>query len=106
MTAVPMFQGCRPYAQVPFQFSLHVQAAPGVKLTHYEYLADGRSDPRPGFLDALQARIGAQGSIVSYNAGFETARLRELANQFPDHAARLHRQRPGHRRRRLLFHRT
>jgi len=87
MPAVPMFEGCRPYAQVPFQFSLHIQAAPGVELTHYEYLADGRSDPRPGFLDALQAHIGTQGSIVSYNSSFETSRLRELATQFPAHAA-------------------
>jgi hypothetical protein len=54
---------------------------------HHEYLAEGIGDPRPGFLQALQACIGREGSIVTYNSGFETGRLRELATQFPDHAA-------------------
>jgi hypothetical protein len=87
MPAVPMFDGCRPYAQVPFQFSLHLQKSPGGELTHVEYLADGADDPRPGFLRALQASLGTEGSIVSYNSPFEMGRLRELAIQFPDHSA-------------------
>jgi hypothetical protein len=86
MPAVPMFEGCRPYAQTPFQFSLHIQKSPGGELTHLDYLADGSGDPRPGFLHALQTSIVSDGSIVSYNASFETSRMRELATQFPDHA--------------------
>jgi hypothetical protein len=86
MPAVPMFDGCRPYAQVPFQFSLHLQKSPGGELTHLEFLADGSGDPRPGFLCALQASLGPEGSIVSYNSSFETSRLRELASKFPEHA--------------------
>jgi len=82
-TAVPMFDGCRPYAQVPFQFSLHIQKSPSGELTHLDYLADGSGDPRPGFLHALQASLGPEGSIVSYNSPFETGRLRELAEQLP-----------------------
>jgi hypothetical protein len=85
--AVPMFDGCRPYTQVPFQFSLHIQKSPGGEVIHLDYLADGSGDPRPGFLQALQASLGTEGSIVSYNSSFETSRLRELATQFPDHAA-------------------
>ena len=87
MPGVPMFDGCRPYAQVPFQFSLHLQKSPGGELTHLEYLADGVGDPRPGLLQALQTSLGSEGSIVSYNSSFEISRLRELASQFPDHAA-------------------
>jgi len=86
MPAVPMFDGCRPYAQVPFQFSLHLQKSPGGELTHVEYLADVAGDPRPGFLQALQASFGPEGSIVSYNSSFETTRMHELATQFPNHA--------------------
>jgi len=86
MPAVPMFDGCRPYAQTPFQFSLHIQKSPGGEVAHLDYLADGSGDPRPGFLRALQASLGTEGSIVSYNSSFETGRLRELAAQFPDHA--------------------
>ena len=87
MPGVPMFDGCRPYAQVPFQFSLHLQMSLGGELTHVDYLADGSGDPRQSFLRALQASIGPEGSIVSYNSSFETSRLRELATQFPGHAA-------------------
>jgi hypothetical protein len=87
MPAVPMFDGCRPYAQVPFQFSLHLQNIPGAELSHHQFLADGVGDPRLGFLQALRPLIGHQGSIVTYNSGFETARLRELALHFPEHAA-------------------
>jgi hypothetical protein len=83
MPAVPIFDGCRPYAQVPFQFSLHFQMSPGGEVTHLGHLADGMGDPRLGFLQALQASLGPDGSIVSYNSSFETGRLKELAKQLP-----------------------
>jgi hypothetical protein len=86
MPAVPLFDGCRPYTQVPFQFSLHVQLVPGGGLAHLGFLDAGNDDPRHSFLKALEFGIGTEGSIVSYNSGFETARLRELSKQFPDHA--------------------
>jgi len=86
MPAVPMFDGCRPYAQVPFQFSLHFQRSPGGQVTHLAHLADGWGDPRLGFLQALQASLHPDGSIVSYNSSFETSRLKELAKQLPDYA--------------------
>jgi hypothetical protein len=84
--AVPMFQGCRPYAQIPFQFSLHIQKSPSDEVTHLAYLADGSGDPRPGFLQALQASLDPEGSIVSYYSSFETDRLRDLAKQLPGYA--------------------
>src|SRR5204863_9968160 len=31
MTAIPLFDGVRPYEQVPFQFSLHIVTAPGAE---------------------------------------------------------------------------
>jgi hypothetical protein len=86
MPAVPMLDGCRPYGQVPFQFSLHVQRHPSDELTHLAYLAEGSGDPRPGFLQALQSGIGPEGSIVSYNSSFETGCLKELAKQLPSYA--------------------
>jgi hypothetical protein len=86
MPGVPLFDGCRPYAQVPFQFSLHVQQAPGQKITHVEFLADGAGDPRVAFLVALRANLGTEGSIITYNASFELQRMRELALQVPQYA--------------------
>ncbi len=44
--AVPRFPGMRPYDQLPFQWSVHVQRTPGAILEHHEFLATDASDPR------------------------------------------------------------
>jgi len=85
MPAVPLFDGTRPYQQIPFQFSLHIVDSPGAKPRHVEFLAENAVDPRPGLIEALGA-IGPEGTILAYNMGFEQARLRELAAAFPAHA--------------------
>ena len=85
-TAIPLFDGLRPYQQVPFQFSLHRQPAPGTKPEHQAFLADGRTDPRPEFLNRLRGCIGDKGSVVVYNAKFEKGVLDALAEAFPKHA--------------------
>jgi len=85
MPAVPLFDGTRPYQQIPFQFSLHIVDSPGAEPRHVEFLAENAVDPRPGLIDALGA-IGPEGTILAYNMGFEQARLRELAAGFPTQA--------------------
>jgi hypothetical protein len=70
---------------VPFQFSLHRQAAPGAKPEHHGFLADGRGDPRPDFLNRLRDCIGDKGSVVVYNAKFEKGVLDKLAASHPEH---------------------
>jgi hypothetical protein len=85
-TAIPLFDGLKPYQQVPFQFSLHRQPAPGAKPQHYAFLADGRGDPRPEFLNRLRDCIGDKGSVVVYNAKFEKSVLDKLTEAFPKHA--------------------
>jgi hypothetical protein len=85
-TAIPLFDGMRPYQQVPFQFSLHWQPAPGAKPEHHAFLSDGRADPRPEFLNRLRGCIGDKGSVVVYNAKFEKGVLNALADAFPEHA--------------------
>ena len=76
-TAIPLFDGVKPYQQVPFQFSLHVVPSAGAKPEHLGFLADGRSDPRPEFMRRLRAVLPETGSVVVYNAGFERSRLDE-----------------------------
>jgi hypothetical protein len=85
-TAIPLFDGLRPYQQVPFQFSLHQQPVPGTKPEHHAFLADGRGDPRPEFLNRLRDCIGDKGTVIVYNAKFEKGVLDGLADAFPDHA--------------------
>jgi hypothetical protein len=84
-TAVPMYDGTSPYQNIPFQFSLHVITKPGAMVEHYEYLAEGKDDPRPAFLAALKQDIGPKGSILVYYAAFEKSRLKELAKAFPEY---------------------
>lgn len=91
-SALPLYPGTRPWQQVPFQWSDHVQAADGT-LTHREFLFESDGDPRPAFAEALLATLGEEGSIVAYHAAFESMILRELAEELPEHAAAIGRVR-------------
>ncbi len=84
-TAIPMFDGLKPYSNVPFQFSLHVIRKEGNKPEHYEFLYGGNGDPRKEFILALKKVLGDSGSVIAYNQSFETGRLKELGEYFPEH---------------------
>ncbi len=87
--AIPRFAGMWPYAQLPFQWSVHRQVAPGARLEHFEFLAGDEGDPRPGFMESLCAAVGRRGQIVVYGAGFESRRLAELAEALPEYQERV-----------------
>jgi len=89
MPAIPIYDGARPYQQLPFQVSLHVQAGPGAEPVHLEYLGDGKSDARPGLIAFMLEHIGPSGTLLAYNASFEAKRIEELARDFPEHALAL-----------------
>ena len=84
-TAVPIYDGTSPYQNIPFQFSLHVITKPGAMVEHYEFLAEGKDDPRPGFLVKLKQDIGPKGCILVYYDAFEKNRLKELGKAFPEY---------------------
>ena len=86
--AIPRFPGMRPYDQLPFQWSVHVQRAPEAKLEHFEFLATDSSDPRREFISSLCAALGETGNILVYSS-FESQRLSELASWFPEFADRI-----------------
>lgn len=80
--AVPVWKGPRPYQQIPFQFSLHRLDASGW-LAHTEFLDLSGNDPSESFAQSLIAACGKDEPVFVYNAGFEMARIRELAERFP-----------------------
>jgi hypothetical protein len=86
MPAIPMFNGTRPYQQIPFQYSLHYQKTSGDKVEHDEFLADAEGDPREPFLKKLLMDTKEPGIILVYNKAFEITRMRELATDFPKYA--------------------
>jgi len=84
--AVPRYDGARPFQQVPFQYSLHIQSAPGADPDHREFLPEGGEDPRKALLRHLLSDIGPTGDILAYYAPFERMVLRALARDVPEHA--------------------
>jgi len=87
--AVPKYNGSRPYQQLVFQYSLHIQETSTSKLEHREYLADATKDPRIGFIEQLIQDYGTSGDIIVYNIGFERGKLNDLIDVFPEYSNEL-----------------
>ena len=83
-TAIPIFDNSRPYQQLVFQYSLHVQNLDD-EVTHSEYLAEANPniDPREAFIKQLIKDCGDTGDIVVYNIGFERGKLNDLITVYP-----------------------
>lgn len=84
--AIPMFEGTRPYEQIPFQFSCHVIEQPGATPRWEEFLIDGNQDPRAALTEKLVNVLGHAGTILSYYAVFEKTVIKQLADHFPSYA--------------------
>ena len=87
--AVPKYNGSRPYQQLVFQYSLHIQETSTSELEHREYLADPSQDPRIGFIEQLIQDCGTSGDIIVYNIGFERGKLNDLIDVFPEYSNEL-----------------
>lgn len=77
-SVVPLFDGHKPYQQVPFQYSLHVLDTPGGTLKHFGYLHDERSNPILPLTQSLMSQIGDKGTILTWNESFEKGRNTEM----------------------------
>jgi hypothetical protein len=82
---VPIFDFTRPYQQIPFQYSLHVQFEPDGELIHFKYLGDGIGDPRVDLIHQMIRDLGHSGSIVTWNMTFEKGVIERLAIDFPEY---------------------
>ena len=89
MVPIPLFDGMRPYEQLPFQFSLHVIEKEGAEPVHYAYLAKDLKNPCEEFLSNLLAVIPPGACILTWNKTFEVQRLQELAADFRKRAPKL-----------------
>jgi predicted RecB family nuclease len=79
---IPVWEGCRPYDQVPVQLSVHTQAAGG-RLTSHEWLADGPGDPREAIARKLIEFTRGARTILAYNAPFERGCIQALMEHLP-----------------------
>lgn len=90
---LPRFKGERAYMQSLFQFSLHIEKAPGVcdkEHDHYEFLCKDHNDNRLELVKKLTEYIKADGgSVLVYNQAFEKTRIKELAMFYPEYSDQL-----------------
>ena len=86
--AIPQWDGEKPYAQIPFQYSLHIEYEDG-RLEHKEFLAKEGEDPRREISERLCEDIPLGVCSLAYNMSFEKTRLKELGELFPDLKAHL-----------------
>lgn len=86
--AIPRWLGTKPFQQIPFQFSAHIEDEDG-RIEHREFLDLTGEDPRRAFAEALVEMVPKEGSIITYNATFERSRVRELAAHHSDLAVDL-----------------
>ena len=87
--SIPLFKETRPYQQVVFQYSLHIQENFESELIHKEYLANPKEDPRINFLKNLITDCGDSGDILVYNISFEKGKLKDLQESFPVYSSKL-----------------
>jgi Domain of unknown function(DUF2779) len=91
MDPIPPFDGTWPYQQIPFQFSLHIQRAPGREIEHHGFLGGAGRDPRPDLLKKLLWLIPEGACVIAWNQSFEIRVLRGLTEMFPAHRDRIER---------------
>jgi hypothetical protein len=85
--AVPRWRGTRPYQQIPFQWSCHVEHADG-SIEHKWFLDTSGEAPMRAVAESLVSNLGDSGTIFMYSP-FEKTRISELAFMFPNLAGRL-----------------
>ncbi len=83
---VPYFDGMKPYAQYPFQYSLHILDSPDGELRHEEYLHTENSNPAESIVKAMKSHFGPTGSVIAWNMGFEKSCNDTLAQFVPEAA--------------------
>jgi hypothetical protein len=84
-TAIPIYDGTKPYQQVPYQYSLHYPQGESSSLGHTEFLAPPKTDPRRPLVEKLVGDIPDNACVLAYNASFEKSILHQLADWFPEH---------------------
>lgn len=88
-SAIPLFDGTRPYEQIPSQYSLHSYLDEDRELNHAEFLSQQGRDSRESLIKRLIADISPNACVLAYNMTFEKMVINNLAEQFPTYADRL-----------------
>jgi hypothetical protein len=85
--AIPLWAGTRPYQTLPFQWSCHVERAPGV-MEYAEFLDLSGEPPMRALAEKMIAALESAGPVLMYTS-YERTVIQGLAAMFPDLAAAL-----------------
>ena len=80
--SVPKWNGTRPYEQLPFQWSCHVEDK-FMEVSHTGFLDTSGNPPMYSFSTALIDALGDSGPVIVYSA-FEKTILRNLQERYPE----------------------
>jgi len=83
MFAIPIWAGTRPFAHVPFQFSLHV-VSDGGHIDHTGFLELSGDNPSRMLAEALVGACPSEGPVFAYYASFEKGVIETLADAYAD----------------------
>ena len=81
--AIPEYDGLKPYENIPFQYSLHIEYEDG-RLEHKEFLAKEGEDPRRALAERLCRDFPTDVCVLAYNMSFEKGVIQRLADTFED----------------------
>ncbi|MBU0923464.1 DUF2779 domain-containing protein [bacterium] len=81
--AIPLYKGLKPFEQIPFQYSLHIEYEDGT-LKHKEFLAQDGVDSRYELALKLCEDIPSDVTVLAYNMSFEKGVIKKLANSYPE----------------------
>jgi hypothetical protein len=70
-SAIPKYNGYKPYQQIPFQFSLHVIDSPDSESVHYDFIYTEKVCPDEYLAKALEKHLPKTGSVIVWNQKFE-----------------------------------
>ena len=85
-SAIPIYEGYKPYQQMVFQYSLHKVEKDG-DIYHFEYLETEKGDPSAKLLVKLQSDLGDVGSVIVWNKVFEYERNKDMAETYKEYAS-------------------
>ena len=81
--AIPLYKGLKPFEQIPFQYSLHIEYEDG-RLEHKEYLAQDSVDSRYELAKKLCEDIPIDVTVLAYNMSFEKGVIKRLSSLFEE----------------------
>lgn len=86
--AIPKYEGTKPFAALPFAYSLHERKPDGT-LHYHSFIAEAGPDPREEFIRKFLADTEGDAVILAYDITAERMSLNLLRQQFPEFADEL-----------------